>query len=54
MSNVLVTVGVCVQLVMAVVGWMETGMEVVVCRHAGQSQGLVAYWEMPVHLPSAR
>ena len=35
------TVGVCVQLAMAVVGWMRTGMEImVVGRHAGQGQGV--------------
>ena len=35
----LVTVGVCVSLVMAVVGWVGAGMEVMDGMHAGQSQG---------------
>ena len=40
---------------MSVVGWMGAGMDVVVGRHAGQSQGgLVACREMPEHFPSAR
>ena len=51
----LITVGACVYLVKAMLGWVWAGMEVMVGRHAGQSQdGLVACQEMPEHFPSVR
>ena len=42
---------ICV-VVMAMVGWMRTGMELVLGRHAGQSQWLVVCREMPEHFQS--
>ena len=54
-ADKLVTVGSCVQLFMAMVGWVGSGIEVVECMHAGQSHGrLVACREMPEHFPCAR
>ena len=44
----------CVLLVMAVVGWMGAGMEVVVGKHAGQRQGVGRMSAMPGHFSSAR
>ena len=48
----LVTFDACVQLVMATVGWVGVGMEVVDGNHTGQSQVLVACHGMPEHFPS--
>ena len=39
--------------VMAMVGWMGAGMELVFGRHAGQT-GLVACRKMPEYISSAR
>ena len=39
---------------MAMMGWVGTGMEMVVGKHVGQSQkGLVTYREMLEHFQSA-
>ena len=49
------TVFACVQLVIAMVGWVGAGMEVMVDKYAGQSQkGLVVCRETPEHFPSVR
>ena len=40
---------------MAMSGWVETGVAVVVGRQSGQSQdGMVVCWEMPEHIPNTR
>ena len=39
MADELVTVDACVQLVMAIMGWVKIWIEVVDGIHAGQSQG---------------
>ena len=40
--------------VMAMVGWMGAGMELVFGRLVGQSQGVVACQKMPEYISSAR
>ena len=40
--------------VMAMVGWMGAGMELVFGKHAGQSSGLVACRNMPEYISCAR
>ena len=50
-----VTVGACVWLVVALVGWVEAEMEMVVNKNVRQSQEeLVACRVMPEHFPSVR
>ena len=54
-ADELITVDACVQVVMAMVGWVRAVIEIVVVRHAGQRwDGLVACWEMPEHIQIAR
>ena len=51
----LIRVGACVWLVIAMVGWVGAGMEVVVDKQAGKShRGLVVCREIPEHFPSAK